>query len=145
MKLLNFLKKRSATIARLRALIVRLSTLVRDLTTRLDEPVNCPPTNLPNSLNVESASVLVDAQVDTSFLLKPNCDSQVDMTRLDHPNIQKQLAAQLARIRETENAFTRGVVDILRFWRFSLCRLNYISYSKAHSISRSRVWFMLYR
>jgi hypothetical protein len=154
-KLLNFLTKQSATIARLRARIVRLSTLVQDLTTRLeegtdiilqelvnqidgpksntecvfqfdreaitrglnaiaiDEAVNTKAsqlqsmsssTDIPDSIKDDSALVLVDTQVDTSFLLKPNSDAKVDITRLDHPKIQNQLQTQMAKIQDNKNS-----------------------------------------
>jgi hypothetical protein len=88
MKLLQFLTKQSRTIARLRARIVRLSILAQDLTTRLNDPASRSTNNQQSSSTTESASVLVDAHVDLSFLLKPHHDSQVDMTRLDHLQIQ---------------------------------------------------------
>jgi hypothetical protein len=102
-KLLSLLEQQRATIARLRSRITRLNTLVRDLTLRLDNTGEHRPSANLHSNNSESASVLVDAHVDTSFLLKPHLDSQVDMTHLNHPKIQKQLEVQLAKIREIEN------------------------------------------
>jgi hypothetical protein len=134
MKLLTFLTKQSATIARLRARIVRLSTIVHDLTVRLGDPTSNigpgdmnhqishalrpslrsplrdmrhepPPYPNPTVLGGrDSVSVLVDTKVDTSFLLKPNCDPKVDMRCLNHTKIHKQLATQLARIKENKNA-----------------------------------------
>ena len=101
--LLAFLNQQQATIARLRGRITRLNTLVRDLHRRLDHSANGPSVNL-RSHHSESASVLVDAHADTSFLIKPHLDPHIDMTRLDHLQIQKQLEAQLVKIRETENS-----------------------------------------
>ena len=189
-QLLNFLTKQSATIARLRRRIVRLSTMVMDLqaplnansTTLYDARVTTPhkashskiaiatwnatqkrneegisnhgfenigiytgtntecyhlhdeassmasntnamaPSRLPLRSPLRDmpheplpypnptvmgggdlASVLVDQQSDTSFLLKPNCESKfgttVTMQTLDHKKIQAQLSTQLAKIK----------------------------------------------
>ena len=125
MKLLNFLTKQSATIARLRSRIVRLGTIIHDLRLRSDgttineytpnvrAPLRSPlrdihhePPPFPNRLvpgGGDSASVLVDTKADTSFLLKPNCDPKIDMRHLDHSRIRSQLAIQLDKIKANKN------------------------------------------
>jgi len=63
-----------------------------------------PPSSERHSF--DAASVLVDTvettsnYIDTSFLLKPNGTSAVDISCLDHTKIQAQLATQLAIIKE---------------------------------------------
>ncbi len=47
----------------------------------------------------ESASVLMDTATDTSFLLKPNCDSEVDVHFLRNSKITKELEDKLARLK----------------------------------------------
>ncbi len=102
MNLIRFLTKQSATIARLWTRIVRLGTLIQDLTAQLNTANSSSAANRTNtSLNL--ASVLADTKVDTSFQVKPNCDSQVDMRYLDHSKIQQQLERQLAKIKSNEN------------------------------------------
>jgi transposase InsO family protein len=54
----------------------------------------------------DQATVLVDTvdtAIDTSFLLKPHDESAVELSRLDHTEIQKQLAIQLAKINDKRN------------------------------------------
>ncbi len=104
MQLLTFLTKQSATIARFRGRIVRLGTVVMDLKVRLNNITQAhAEANRPSVTNLDLATVLVDTHLDTSFLVKPNCESQVDLRIFDHPKIQAQLTMQLAKIKKQMN------------------------------------------
>jgi hypothetical protein len=104
-KLLHFLKKQSETIARLRGRIVRLGTIIQDLTVQLGNIT--PNVNADLSTPASSrdlATVLMDTKLDTSFLLKPNRDTKVEMRSLDHIKIKKHLEIQMARIAANQNS-----------------------------------------
>jgi hypothetical protein len=90
MRLLSFLTKQSRTIARLRGRIVRLSTIIQSLTVQPGDVI--PNVNaadlIPHTASQDQASVLVDTHLNASFLLKPNCDTKVEMRSLDYTKIK---------------------------------------------------------
>ncbi len=71
-KLIAFLHKQRDTIARLHARIRRMQV--------------GSSSTIPNR-DKDTATVLMDASVDTGFLLKPHRDSTFDLTHMQRPNI----------------------------------------------------------
>jgi hypothetical protein len=84
--LMAFLAKQRATIARLRARIVRLN----DLLARYESQ--------NGQVTEDITTVLIDTVTDTSFLLKPNCDSNINLDFLDNPKVNKELQDKLAQL-----------------------------------------------
>jgi hypothetical protein len=84
--LIAFLMKQRATIARLRARIVRLN----DLLARCESP--------NGQVNEDITTVLIDTVTDTSFLLKPNCDSNINLDFLHNPKVNTELQDKLAQL-----------------------------------------------
>ncbi len=102
-KLIAFLHKQRNTIARLRARIDRLSTLVKDLTPQIHDSARIEIEGLSLDTSFEHANVLVDTNTDLTFLIRPNCDLVVDTAYLYSPQIKQELDLQLARIHEVKN------------------------------------------
>ena len=81
-----FLAKQRPTIARLRARIVRLN----DLLARYESQ--------NGQVTEDITTVLIDTVTDTSFLLKPNRDSNINLDFLDNPKVHKELQDKLAQL-----------------------------------------------
>jgi hypothetical protein len=98
MRLMTVLDRQRATIARLRARIFRLNDLITNLTTQLDN-IREVTINTREDTTDKGAYVLVDANSDTSFLLRPNCEATEKTDHLYHPRIKTELESQLAKIK----------------------------------------------
>ncbi len=94
---MTVLDRQRATIARLRARIFRLNDLITNLTTQLDNIREATiDTKVREDTTYKGAYVLVDANSDTSFLLRPNCEATEKTDHLYHPRIKTELESQLA-------------------------------------------------
>jgi hypothetical protein len=103
MKLMTVLDRQRTTISRLRARIFRLNDLITNLTSQLNS-IRETTVNAPlHDTTAESAYVLVDSNVDASFLLRPNCNATAKTDHLYNPIIKKELETQLAKINKTKS------------------------------------------
>ena len=80
-RLIALIAKQRETLARLRARINRLLACITQF----------PEHGVSGELMTDSAHVLMDTTIDTSFLLKPNYNSDVDVHFLRNSKITKEL------------------------------------------------------
>ena len=88
----------------------------------------------------DTAVVLWDTAVDSSFLITPHRDSEVDIDFLCNPQTTKALEDKLA-LRHAEQR--KRLMDVFRFRRFSLRDLHDISNSKASDGTHANIWLLL--
>jgi hypothetical protein len=100
-RLIAFLAKQRDTLARLRTRISRMKRYIEQLTSRLDELTtsNLHEHDAQTSENI--ATVLMDAEMDTSLLIKPNRELKSELDFFNNTKVKKELEEKLYSLHGT--------------------------------------------
>jgi hypothetical protein len=90
-RLIAFIAKQRATLERLRHRITRMKRYIKRLTDRMDELTARNYHGRVGQDSVDSASVLMDDETETSLLIKPGIDVNVEMKLFDNAKVKMEL------------------------------------------------------
>jgi transposase InsO family protein len=103
-RLIAFIAKQRETLARLRRRITRMKRYIERLTTRMNEFTAGQYHEYANKDPEDTASVLMDDAIDTSLLVKPEGEVDVQLDIFNNAQIRKELEQKLNSLQNVRDS-----------------------------------------